>query len=366
MPLKSELLYRQITKVALIILRRPRPPEQSTIVQGESLHQACRKHPVRLLCLLMLCWCSQIQAGCRDQPPSLYQGYAEGEYVYVASPIAGRLEELAVSRGRQVAAGTVLFTLERDFEQAALREAEQGLAEAESSLADLIKGQRPTELQAIEARLDQARTSLALAEKEWRRRRNLYRQKTISAEERDQARTAFERARQAVAEISAELATARLGARSDQIAAARAEVAAAQARLAQSRWAYDQKRRQAPRAGLIFDTLYRPGEQVAAGRSVVVLLPPENIKIRFFVPEPVVGSLAVGQPVTVSFDGAAAPIPAAISFISPQAEYTPPVIFSRDTRSKLVFMVEARPDVRDAPLLHPGQPVDVRLGTGHD
>jgi HlyD family secretion protein len=307
-----------------------------------------------------------IPAGCRDQPPSLFQGYAEGEYVYVASPIAGRLEDLAVSRGRQVKTGDILFTLERNFEQAALQEAKQELARAESRLADLIKGQRPTEIRAIEARLNQARSSLALAEKEWRRRQNLYREGTISAEERDQARTAFDLARQAVAEISAELATARLGARSDQVRAARAETAAAEERLAQTRWSFDQKRRQAPRAGLVFDTLYRAGEQVAAGRPVVILLPPENIKIRFFVPEPVVGTLAVGQPVTVSFDGTAAPIPAAISFISPQAEYTPPVIFSRDTRSKLVFMVEARTDLRDAPLLHPGQPVDVRLGTGHD
>ncbi len=330
------------------------------------MQQTCRNIPSRLLLLLILCCFCAIPSGCRHETPSLFQGYAEGEYVYVASPIAGRLEELAVSRGQQVKAGAVLFTLERDFEQAALREAEQELARAESRLADLVKGQRPSEIRAIEARLNQARSSFALAEKEWRRRQNLFRQKTISAEERDQAQTVFERERQAVAEISAELATARLGARSDQVQAARAEAAGAEERLAQSRWTFDQKQRQAPRAGLVFDTLFRPGEQVAAGRPVVILLPPENIKIRFFVPEPVVGTLAVGQPVTVSFDGAAAPITAAISFISPQAEYTPPVIFSRETRSKLVFMIEARPDVRDAPLLHPGQPVDVRLGTGHD
>jgi HlyD family secretion protein len=330
------------------------------------LQQTCRNNLSQFLFLLFLCCFCAIPSGCRKEAPSLFQGYAEGEYVYVASPIAGRLEDLAVSRGQKVKTGDILFSLERDFEQAALQETEQELARAESRLADLVKGRRPSEIRAIEARLNQARSSLALAEKEWRRRQNLYRQGTISAEERDQARTTFERARQTVAEISAELATARLGARSDQVEAARAEAAGAQDRLTQSRWTFDQKQRQAPRAGLIFDTLYRPGEQVAAGRPVVVLLPPENIKIRFFVPEPVVGSLAVGQPVTVSFDGAAAPIPAAISFISPQAEYTPPVIFSRDTRSKLVFMIEARTDVRDAPLLHPGQPVDVRLGTGHD
>jgi HlyD family secretion protein len=100
---------------------------------------------------------------------------------------------------------------------------------------------------------------------------------------------------------------------------------------------------------------------VPAGAPVVNLLPPGNIKVRFFVPEREVGALKPGQPVTLACDGCTGPIPAQITYVAPQAEYTPPVIYSRERREKLVFMVEARPAPADAPKLHPGQPVEVTL-----
>ncbi len=147
-------------------------------------------------------------------------------------------------------------------------------------------------------------------------------------------------------------------ARADAIRAAQAAVTAAKAALVQEEWRLDQMTGTAPDAGTVVDTLYRPGEVVAAARPVVQLLPPENLKIRFFVPERELGRLAVGDKVSVRCDGCGAPIPATIHFIAPQAEYTPPVIYSRVERARLVFMVEARPDAR-LQALRVGQPVDV-------
>jgi HlyD family secretion protein len=92
------------------------------------------------------------------------------------------------------------------------------------------------------------------------------------------------------------------------------------------------------------------------------LLPPGNIKVRFFVPEPALGRLRIGQAVTVARDGSP-PVAATVSYLSPRAEYTPPVIYSRETKSKLVFLAEARPDPDAAARLHPGQPVEVRLAS---
>jgi HlyD family secretion protein len=112
---------------------------------------------------------------------------------------------------------------------------------------------------------------------------------------------------------------------------------------------------------LIYDTFFVEGEWVPAGRPVVSLLPPGNIKLRFYVPEAVVGGLRVGQAVKVSCDGCGAPLAAAVSYVSPAAEFTPPIIYSRETRAKLVFLVEARPEAKDATRLKPGQPVDVSL-----
>jgi HlyD family secretion protein len=163
-----------------------------------------------------------------------------------------------------------------------------------------------------------------------------------------------------VQSISADLKTAQLGARPDEIKAAEAEANAVSEQLVQARWNLDQKTQDTPRAkGLIFDTYYYSGEWVPPGRPVISLLPPENVKVRFFVPEKTVGRLSLQQKVFVSFDGGGT-VPAHISFISPQAQYTPPVIYSSQTRAKLVFMIEASVEPDMALRLHPGQPVDVR------
>ena len=104
--------------------------------------------------------------------------------------------------------------------------------------------------------------------------------------------------------------------------------------LAQAEWRLAQKSVRAPVAGLVNDTNYVSGEWVGAGLPVLSLLPPQNIKLRFFVPEMSLGAIKVGQQVKVHCDGCSMPIGAQISFISPQAEFTPPVIYSRETRAK--------------------------------
>jgi HlyD family secretion protein len=91
------------------------------------------------------------------------------------------------------------------------------------------------------------------------------------------------------------------------------------------------------------------------------VLPAGNVKVRFFVPESRLGTVRAGQKVSIACDGCPAPIAATVSYIAPQAEFTPPVIYSKESRAKLVFMVEARPAPADAVKLHPGQPVDVTL-----
>jgi HlyD family secretion protein len=294
-----------------------------------------------------------------DGGPLVVQGYVEGEYVYVAAPVAGRLETLEVARGAQVAAGAPLFQLDRSSEQPARDDAAARLARAEANLANLKKGKRPSEIESLQAQLAQAEAMLELSNVALKRREELIGSHAVSREAVDEARATHERNQARVAELQAELETARLGARADEIEAAEAEVTAARAQLAQADWRLDELSQAAPKAGLVFDTLYRPGEWVAAGAPVVSLLPPENIKVRFFVPEPRLGGVAVGDVVQVRCDACAPDLSATISYISPDAEYTPPVIYSREMRAKLVYLVEARP--RQPTALRPGQPVDVTL-----
>ncbi|MDQ3624959.1 MAG: HlyD family efflux transporter periplasmic adaptor subunit [Verrucomicrobiota bacterium] len=300
-------------------------------------------------------------AGCARPERSTIQGYVEGEFVYIASPLAGALETLPVQRGAQVKAGDPLFALECGSEKAARDQAERRLAEARANLDDAKKGKRQPEIDAIAAQLAQARAALALSENERARQMDLLRSGAGTAQEFDRARSREDQDRQRVSQLEADLKTAQLGARADQVAAAEANVRALEAALAKADWDLAQKRQCAPHAGLIFDTLYRPGESVAAGRPVVVLLPPQNIKVRAFVPEPRIGAIHPGDRVRILVDGVSEPFAGSVSFISPRAEYTPPVIYSQESRGKLVFMIEAVFDSATAAQLHPGQPVDVQL-----
>lgn len=236
-----------------------------------------------------------VVAGCEQTDEDKVQGYVEGEYVYVSSSVAGTLETLYVARGASVNADEPLFELEDTPQVAARDEAAQRLEQARASLEDLKKGRRPSEIEAIDAQLQQARAALELAEKELLRQENLSRSGATTPQELDRARAAHDQYSQRVAQLDAELKTAQLGARSDQVAAAEANVRTLEASLAKAQWNLSQTRQDAPQAGLVFDTLYRRGEWVAAGRPVVMLLPPENVKVRAFVSETRIGAIHVGD-----------------------------------------------------------------------
>lgn len=312
----------------------------------------------------LLCACALLAAlagACSKTPETpLWQGYAEGEFVYVASQQGGRLDELSVARGDEVRPGAGLFTLEHALELAGVDRARANLSRAANTVSDLKKGLRPEEIDQILARIGQAQAQLALNRLEMERRERLFATGAVAREEFDQARTAFLTSQAALADLRAQLATGKLGSRIDQILAAQDQAAAAQADLDQAQWYLDQKRMTASVGGRVVDILHYVGEWVQAGSPVVKLLPPESLKVRFFVPETQVGALTVGQGVSVTCDGCPGPFPGRVSYVAPQAEYTPPVIYSQDFRAKLVFMVEARFPPETARLLKPGQPVDVR------
>ncbi len=299
--------------------------------------------------------------GCGDKPAPSWSGYAEGDYVYVAAPLAGRLESVAVRAGQIVAQNAPLFSLDSQSEQFAQAEAAARLNAARAQASNLDSGKRREELAVTQAQLAQARSAEALAASDLTRQQQLVAQGFVTKARADDAATALAQARARVAELTAALQVARLPGRSDERSAQRASTQAAREALRQSQWRTDQKQQTAPQAALVADVFYQQGEYVGAGQPVVSLLPPGNIKARFFVPEADLGTVHAGQAVTIACDGCGKVIDGQISRIATSPEYTPPVIYSNTQRSKLVFMVEALPSPADAPLLKPGQPLDVRL-----
>jgi HlyD family secretion protein len=301
-------------------------------------------------------------SGCDQPAESTYQGYVEGEFVMVAASSAGRLEKRWVQRGDKVEANAPLFALEGENEKAGRREAEERVRTAEARLANLTTGKRAPELDVVKAQAKEAAAARDLSTQQLRQQERLFRDGFIAQAKLDEARASYDRDVAKLAESEAQIRSANLAVgRDKEIVAARTDIEAARSVLAQSDWRLAQRALTAPVAALVQDHFFAEGEWVPAGSPVLSLLPPGNVKLRFFVPETIVGALKTGQQVTGTCDGCAASFGASISFISRQPEYTPPNLFSRENRAKLVFLVEARPAPADAARLNPGQPVDVTL-----
>lgn len=301
----------------------------------------------------------------RSDPPAAWQGYAEADYVKVGPTQPGLLMTVSVARGDEVALGAPLFAQDETADRAARDQAARQLAQAEEQLANLEAGGKPTEIRQAEANLAEARSTLARTRADLQRGEALLRDGFATLQNVDQLRADYRSAEAKVQAFEAALAQMRapLG-REREIGAQGAAVAAARAALEMAEWRLAQRRVSAPVAGRVADVLARAGETVAAGAPVVSLLPPENILIRFFVPETALAAVHRGDSVALVCDGCPADLSATVSFISPQAEYTPPVIYSESSRAKLVYLVEARPPPDRAPLLNPGQPIGVRpIGT---
>jgi HlyD family secretion protein len=319
--------------------------------------------PLRSVCraLAMAVLAAATLGACGERASDGYQGYVEGEFAYVGAAIGGRLLSLGAKRGDDVAAGATLFTLESDNEAAMRAQAEAELKAAQATLADLRSGKRAPEVDVArshlgEAQADERKSALRLARDEAQ-----YAIGGIARATLDDSRAAHDADVARMRQLESEVAVAVLPSRDEQIRAQAAQVAAAQAVVDQAAWRERQARVTAAAASRVEDTLYRPGEYVEAGMPIVKLLPKGNVKLRFFVPQAKLGGLKTGASVSAQCDGCAGPIAATVSYVAAEAEFTPPVIYSNDTRAKLVFMVEARPAQDAAANLHPGQPVVVRL-----
>jgi HlyD family secretion protein len=290
------------------------------------------------------------------------QGYIEGKYTYISPVIAGKLDQIYVTRGDQVKMGDKLFVLDQEPETSQLIQAQHKLQQAEHTLNDLKTGQRQTIIEELTAQREQTLATLKLDAVTLNRYKALLQQGYITKQSVDTAQSNYDRDIKLLKQNEAALAEGKLGAREDQIKAQESLVKEATAEIAQAQWALSQKTVYAPTTGQIFDTYYRLGEFVAASQPVVSMLAPKDVKLIFFVPEQLLSKIKIGESVKFNCDSCKSAYPATIDFISSEAEYTPPVIYSRASRDKLVYRIEATVIADVASQVHAGQPVDVTIG----
>jgi HlyD family secretion protein len=293
-----------------------------------------------------------------------FPGYMEADLVLVGSEQGGRVLALSVEEGASVKQGDTVFALESSEQEASVAAAKARVAEAEARLADAkAEVQRPDEIKVLEAALKEAEAMLQVAGNNLQRAQALFDKGWTTKAQLDDAIAQHDRNEASVAEAEKRIVAAKLPGRSDMIAAAAANAEAARHALAEAEKNLGKRQVFAPADGTVEEVYFRPAEVVNAGQAVIALLPPRNLKVRFFVAEPVRAGLQVDQRVALSCDGCPPDLHAKINFIAREAEFTPPVIFSREQRQKLVYLVEARPE-GPAAKLTAGQPVTIKLAPG--
>ncbi|CDZ76535.1 Multidrug resistance protein MdtN [Legionella massiliensis] len=306
---------------------------------------------ILILAMFVGCWSSD--------NVKTYQGYVEGENVYLASPYSGILKKLLVSRGEHVQRGQLLFILDQNPQELIVKQGEANLLQANKVLNDLEQPRRTPEIEAIKAQIEQADAEMKLAEIRVNRYVTLLEKNAVDKDTVDAMITRYREQKNLKEQYEQNLQLARLGSRDEQIKAQEAQVISLTARLNEVKWQLAQKTMKAPDDGFIFDTYFREGEFVPDQQAVLSLLPPQYVRIEFFIPLDKLAAVHRGQLIHFNCDGCKDKNEAEINYISPEAQYIPPLVYSRDNSDKLVFRIRAQ--IKNPEGFKPGQPVSVIL-----
>ncbi|MFU9136357.1 HlyD family secretion protein [Erwinia tasmaniensis] len=300
---------------------------------------------------------------CDDADLDYLSGYTHGEFIYLSYPESEKIELIMVKKGDLVKKDQSLIKMDSFITENSLRIAEKNFQAERALLVNMQSGERTEALNVVQSQLDRATSAADMAKSQLVRYQHLYNSRIISAAEWESMQDDYAQKKAQVDELTYLLAEKKLPARIAQIENQASRVDSAMLQRDKALWSYQQSTIVAPQDARVYDIIYHPGERPMAGKPIVTLLPPENVKVRFYIPEKMLGFFQVGQQISVRCDGCA-PISATINYISPQAEYTPPVIYSTRRREKLIFMAEAVVALEQANNIKIGQPISVEITDG--
>jgi HlyD family secretion protein len=292
-------------------------------------------------------------------PGDVFLGYVEGDILYIGPYESEKVASVAVAAGSAVKKGDPLFAMSTALLDRARDEAAARVAQLEAQAENLQAAMnRPEQIAVLQAALERAEAALQLSRADYDRQRKLYADGHVAKAALDRAEMARARDEASVKEARRQVEASRMASRTQEIEAAEASLKQARAQLDALNIRIKRQSVVAPADGVVQDVYFRPGEIVNAGQPVIALLPPENRKVRFYVSEPELPKISLGERVRMTCDGCADDLYGRVTYIAGRQEYTPPVIFSDQERAKLVFKVEAHLEgaARAAPL---GMPVAV-------
>ena len=290
-------------------------------------------------------------------------GYIEGDYRYLVAPRSGWLKSVTVNLGDTLHRGQLAFNYRSDAEQFAVNQADAQLQSQIAQSQNLTTGARPEEIASLQAQFKAAQAQLLLAKQTLERYQMLQRSDAVAQVQVDEMVTQVRTAQAAVDSIQAQIRAANLPARQQTQNASIATSKAAKAALEKAQYDLSQLNVNSELAGEVSQVYYHTGEYVTQGQPIVQILPHANRKVIFYVPQDKLSTLRVGQVLNLQGIGSQQSLSnASIRYISPQASYTPPVIYSNENADKLTFRVEGVLNTADnMPNLQVGQPVQVIL-----
>lgn len=291
-------------------------------------------------------------------------GTIEATEVEVSSKLPGRLVQLLVKEGDQVQGGQVIARLDTSEFEAEVAQARAAVARTEAQLKELLAGSRVEEIKEARANLEQAEHNLKLARDEWDRFDALFKEGAISAQERDRAKNRVEVALSQVKAARERYEMIRVGPRPEVIEAARHERDRAKAALGMTQVRLRDSTILAPLFGIVLTKRAEQGEVVNPGFPIVVLINPDDLWLRVYIPESEIGLVSIGQAATVAVDSFPnRRFEGKVIEISSKAEFTPRTVQTRKERVNLVFGVKISLDNRER-LLKPGMPADAAIMVG--
>lgn len=295
-----------------------------------------------------------------SRKPNVYYGYIEGEELYIAGPLAGNLVKLGVRRGQFVKKGDLLFRIDPTQAESNVKHSKAALEDAKAALANFEATlNRPEEQAVVVAQYEEAKAHLVYTQKQLERYQELVKKDLVSQSQADSALADRDQAQAKLDAMMHQEKVGLLSAREHEIDQAQAKVLEAEANLREAEKVLVDIQPVAQVDEWVEDTFFKEGEWVAAGSPVVSVLLPNDVKLRFFVPQAEIARMMMGKEVTFTVDGVKQKLTAKINYVAPRAEYTPPVIYSEHAREKLVFLVEAHP-TQYYEFLRPGLPIEVK------
>jgi HlyD family secretion protein len=291
-------------------------------------------------------------------------GTIEATEVEVSSKLAGRIAQLLVKEGDLVVANQVIARLDLAEIEAEVAQQQAVLARAEAQLKELLAGSRPQEIEEARANLQQAEDNLKLARDDWDRFDNLFKEGAISAQERDRAKNKVEVALSQVKAARERYELVRIGPRKEVIEAARHERDRATGALEWAKVRLRDSTILAPLAGVVLTKRAEQGEVVNPGFPIVVLIDPDDLWLRVYIPESEIGLVKIGQAAAITVDSFPnRRFEGKVTEISSKAEFTPRTVQTKKERVNLVFGVKITLDNRER-LLKPGMPADAEISVG--